>query len=686
MKKEVEAEGEKNQELFEKFMCYCKNNDGSLTATAKAAAEKSEAAAHERDAKEAQKAEVVETLKKAKADRKDAKEDLASAESVRAKEEKEFSADRADKETNLGAMKGAIAALSKGMGSFLQTQAASTLKAVLPKLSDSVASDDDREAVIAFLEQSGDYAPQSGEIVGILKAMQDEMEKDLKNAIASEEASVSSFNELKAAKEKEIEALSAKIESKTALNGELAVAIVEKKNEAEDAAKEAADATKFAADLKEQCATKEEEHSANQKTRSEEVMAIGEAIKILNDDEALEIFNASNAKKSFVQEARTGFLQIRNKKADQMSKARALLTSMNINTPAVALLQFTVVSKIKMAEAAGASVDFSSVIKMIDDMVSLLKKEQTSDETTRDACKEDFAEFEDKIAASGRKITQQKAKMAEQAEKIKAAKDNIAAQKAQIAELNQAVADAGAQRQNEHKEFTKQNQLNAAAVQLIGKAKNRLQKFYNPKLYKKGFECQLEGAAQDFNEEEKAKICEEQRLAYNKKNGILDQEQLAGMAFVQIRAHVQSRVEPPSAAPETGSHSPSGKSSSVLSLMDMLTKEVETGMAAAQNEEKTAQAEYERLVADTKKEVSDANKSLTDSQDVKATTEEAHLDTKEKNKSETAALASSNAALATRHEQCDFIVEHFEERREARTSELDGLSNAKAVLSGANFA
>merc|ERR550514_1518183 len=30
MKKKVEAEGEKEEELFEKFMCYCENSDATL--------------------------------------------------------------------------------------------------------------------------------------------------------------------------------------------------------------------------------------------------------------------------------------------------------------------------------------------------------------------------------------------------------------------------------------------------------------------------------------------------------------------------------------------------------------------------------------------------------------------------------------------------------------------------------
>jgi hypothetical protein len=45
-------------------------------------------------------------------------------------------------------------------------------------------------------------------------------------------------------------------------------------------------------------------------------------------------------------------------------------------------------------------------------------------------------------------------------------------------------------------------------------------------------------------------------------------------------------------------------------------------------------------------------------------------------------LASENQAL---HLQCDFIVRNFDVRRQARAGELEGIKQAKAVLSGADF-
>ena len=107
-------------------------------------------------------------------------------------------------------MKKATAAISKGAGgAFLQTSAASALKQLAITMD---ISSMDREMITSFLTQGqGDavaYAPQSGQITGILKQMTDTMEADLKAATAEEQASIKEFNGLMQAKTKEINSLS----------------------------------------------------------------------------------------------------------------------------------------------------------------------------------------------------------------------------------------------------------------------------------------------------------------------------------------------------------------------------------------------------------------------------------------------------------------------------------------------
>merc|ERR1719352_1062043 len=116
------------------------------------------------------------------------------------------------------------------------------------------------------------------------------MSKDFSEAKSAEEAAIAAFNELVAAKTKEINALSAAIESKMSRSGELAVEIVQMKNDLGDTEEALLEDQAFLKDLEKNCATKTAEWEEIQKTRSEELLALADTIKVLNDDDALELF------------------------------------------------------------------------------------------------------------------------------------------------------------------------------------------------------------------------------------------------------------------------------------------------------------------------------------------------------------------------------------------------------------
>merc|ERR550537_2044080 len=134
----------------------------------------------------------------------------------------------------------------------------------------------DRQSATAFLEENSDYAPQSGQIVGILKAMKDDMEAELKEAIDEEAKAVAGFGDLKASKEKEIEMATEAIETKMGRAGELAVSVVQTKDALEDATEEAAETSKFLTTLEKDCATKEADMAERTKMRTMEITAISE--------------------------------------------------------------------------------------------------------------------------------------------------------------------------------------------------------------------------------------------------------------------------------------------------------------------------------------------------------------------------------------------------------------------------
>jgi outer membrane murein-binding lipoprotein Lpp len=393
MQKKVAAEGEKEKDLYEKFMCYCKNSGGTLGAGIAEAETKVPQVTSDIGEGEAQLAQLKEDLKKHQVDRAAAKSAMAEATSVREKEHADFAKEQAEYTANIDAMSGAITAIDKGMsGTFLQTEVAKKLQRLILDRQD-LLTDFDRESVVSFLSgtHNTEYVPASGEISGILKEMKDTMSKSLAEIEAQEADSVKSYDELMAAKTKEVNALTKSIETKTVRVGELAVEIVQMKQDLSDTQQALLEDKKFFADMEKNCATKTSEYEENQKLRSQELVALADTIKVLNDDDALELFKKtlpSGASSSFVQ------LQVnrRSVQARALAQIRAAQHDKGAAFPGHGRPGFDFIA----LALEGKKVNFDKVIKMIDQMVATLKVEQNDDNDKKEYCNKQFDFSEDK--------------------------------------------------------------------------------------------------------------------------------------------------------------------------------------------------------------------------------------------------------------------------------------------------
>jgi len=214
---------------------------------------------------------------------------MASATKMREKEASAYAAEKAEADANIKAVHSAVAALEKGMaGSFLQTGGAQTLRQLVLAKQDMI--DADRQDVLAFLSGSASYVPSSGQVTGILKQMGDEMSKSLADATAQEQDAIANYDALMSAKKKEVDTLTNSIETKTQRAGELAVEIVQMKNDLSDTQAQLLADKKFLAELDTNCATNQKDYDERTKTRAEELVALAVTIRILNDDDELELF------------------------------------------------------------------------------------------------------------------------------------------------------------------------------------------------------------------------------------------------------------------------------------------------------------------------------------------------------------------------------------------------------------
>merc|ERR1719160_1561592 len=437
MQNKVAAEGKKAKEIYDKFMCYCENSDATLGKS------------------------IADAETKIPQWESSIKEGTALHEQLNAEIE-QAKTDRADAKT----------AIEKGMaGAFLQTAAATVLR----RLSMTVDMNSvDRDMLASFLSQgnSAGYVPQSGEILGILKQMKDEMEKDLADCEATEASAIADYESLVAAKNKEIEACTAAIESKMTRVAELGVELATAANDLEDTKEGLEEDKKFLADLDKNCELKKKEWAEYQKMQAMELTALAETIKILNDDDALELF-----KKTLPSAA--SFLQLKVTASEARKSALSTLKAAR----APGRFRDTRLDLLEMA-LHGKKIGFEKVIKMIDDLIGLLAKEQLEDDKKKAWCEAELDTKDDEKKALEHDISDLEKAIADAEETIATLKSEIEALEDAIKALDKSVEEATEQRKAEHEEFVETTAANNVAKDLIGFAKNRMMKFYNPKLYK----------------------------------------------------------------------------------------------------------------------------------------------------------------------------------------------------------
>jgi len=674
MQKKVEEEGAKEKTLFEQFMCYCQTGKDDLSESITSATNKIPALESSIEASEGKLAQAKEDLKGAQQGREMAKKDLAEANAIREKEASTFAKEKAEAETNIAALAKAIAALEKGLaGGFLQTGAADVLRRLANQASSDLLEEDDRQSVLAFLSgsQSSDYAPASGEIVGILKQMYDSMRKDLADTVQTEKDAIASHAQLVSAKKREMIAQTSTIEAKTQQIGELGVEIVQSKEDADDTAKALAADKKYLAELELSCKTKAAEWDERSKMRAEELVALGETVKVLNDDDALDLF-----KKTLPSPAQS-FLQVAISAKDMRRRAVAAIreakrTADHHTKAALDAVLLALSGKKALNQGA-----FDKVVTMVDDMVSVLKKEQVDDDNKKAYCKAQFDEADDSKKALQRAISDKENAIASAKEMISTITEEIAALAKGIKALDAAVAEGTRQRKADSQEFKEMMASNGAAKELLAFAKNRLNKFYNKKLHKAA---------------PKQELSEADRIESGVTGTEPPTEAPGGIAdtgitadFVQVRSKTARGAPPP--PPETfGAYTTkSEESSGVIAMVDLLIKDLQRDMTEAKVEEANAQKDYEEMMREsTAKRAADA-KSLTQKEGQRADIEtdlQNTIDTKSSKKKE---LHGVEEYIMSLHQECDWLLKYFDTRKTARAGEIDSLNKAKDVLRGADY-
>jgi len=482
------------------------------------------------------------------------------------------------------------------------------------------------------------------------------MSKSQVESVDNENSAVASFEDLTVAKQKELRALVKAIEEKLNRVGELGVQIATLKNDLDDTQSALFSDQKFQVELREDCAKRKLQQEKDQKMRTEELLAIADTIKLLNDDDALDKFSKTLGKPK---EA-VSFLQLSASNDHDASRQTAvkLLSASRSGLPKKQRLSLDFIS----LALRGKKVGLDEVKKMIENLSKNLKKEQVGDDNKKTYCIREVDLGEDKQKAIQQMSHDLQVSIADGQEGMATLKEEILGLQDGIKALDKAVVEATTLRKQENAEFKALMADNGAAKDILVLAKKRLNKFYAPDR-----EVSL---VQDDDGHQAADGVE---------GGEAAEENNDPPSFLQIDALPQA----PETAPAYSKQSETN--SGVIQMMQVLIAGIDKEMTVAQTEEKNSQAAYEQILADSSEKRKQDSKSLTDKEASLAAIEASVGTDKASLKASGEESMEASRFLMSLHADCDWLMKYYDERKAARTEELESLDKAKDVLSGADY-
>merc|ERR1719487_1900133 len=375
MIKQLEKEQEEDEEIYEKMACWCGTNDKEKTksiADGEAHIDNLETEIEELTAASARLNQEIANLEAEIAKNQEA---LEKATAMRQKQLAEFNSEEKDMIEALGAMKQAIEVLQKHHPNLIQSddalvQIGTMMRKQMKNHADilgEVITPAQKRQLASFAQapksliqvNAEPYAPQSGQILGILKQMKETFEANLSQSQKEEQENQTAYEDLKAAKEAEIAAAKEQVNTKTQELAATDEKNANAKEDLEDTKNTMGADMEFLANLKEHCANVDQEWEARQNERQEEMAACSKALQILTSDDARDLFSKT-----------LGFTQMASstKRASTRRDYAAKVLS-------VAAKKF---QNPKLAQlATQVRLDaFTKVKKAIDDMVAELMKQK----------------------------------------------------------------------------------------------------------------------------------------------------------------------------------------------------------------------------------------------------------------------------------------------------------------------
>jgi len=698
MKAQTEKEGEQDLAAYDKYMCWCETTKSEKSAAIEAAETKLqelESFVEEAAAKEGElKTEIAGLTEDIAADT----EALATATTMRNEENAEFETQEADMKETIGLLAGAITTLSKvqllqkpnkevllqvqnivrrvspkfgsvmqkdlfdmlgefkgveqnnhqdfgrklATGSFLGQVFMPTRDAAVlaqnsalpweggaPKSEEQLGKDANPNAVAGAAGGAKSYNSRSGGILGLLNQQGEAFSKKLAAATKEEAAADGAFQKLASAKNGEIAAATEQVDAKSTELADVMDKAAKAKEDIEATSNTLAADQSFLEATTKGCANEDALYTKRTAVRNEEVKALAETLDILTGDEARSLFDKTKGALAFVQMGSSRTNTAMQARAQKLAVSKILMMAKKQKNWQLASL------------AVSMKLDaFGKVKKAMDTMLAELKEQQANEYTKWEGCKKDIDTNEDKIWDAKVVKRDLAAKHKDVTNTLATADKDIADLTNEVAEAEVSLKKAGEQRKAENQLFQQSIADQRATAQILTMALDRLTEFYAPK------------AAEP----------------------------------VLAQVHVHANPPPKSSGPEAVGYEKSGTSGGVMGLLTMIIADAGRTQDEMSNDEQTSQQDYAAYVAATaaaiqadREAIAEKEKQLASASGEKSETEASQL-------ANGASLDKLAQLLQGIHNQCDYVIKYFDIRQKSRAEEVDAIEEAKAILSGANFA
>lgn len=154
----------------------------------------------------------------------------------------------------------------------------------------------------------------------------------------------------------------------------------------------------------------------------------------------------------------------------------------------------------------------------------------------------------------------------------------------------------------------------------------------------------------------------------------------ADKSFLQTASQIQDVADPPKAKeykkqPSTG----------ILGALENIIRDADENKQNLEANEQEAQEEYEVFTKNTAASIKAAENEVDEKKARKSKLQSDKSETNEDLTSMGQDLETFGKMLSGFHADCDFLLKYFDTRQQARQEEMDGITDAKAILSGARF-